>query len=150
MALRFKERRTAEKVLEIALAAKCPFNEETRAAMRGYAWGVWTLSGRTEFAEVASQNPDGTLGFVADLYPDWMAWAHGGRPDAILELSKHAYFMTVLQEGGAFAAPPILMSHKPCGWNKQVIDGRHRLYAAYEFMQQNPHLEVDILWNAQE
>ncbi len=74
------------------------------------------------------------------LFSTWMTnWV---APNRLGEGDRHRQMLDVLTRGDDFHFRPILL-----GATKQIHDGKHRLFAAYDYAGVTPGLELEVFWN---
>ena len=145
--MRFIRTVAGEEVLAVT-----PDGAATRAEIiqRANEWGEWECD-RSDVATIGSQDPfnPARLAPLAELYGERVRWMHEGTPAALRDLRTHVHFLEELIAGRS-VAQPIIITNAACGWNKQIIDGAHRLFALYEHMAHAAALRQLVFWNARQ
>jgi hypothetical protein len=133
------------------LSAGLHFDEATRKEIIvRQPFSVWLLESCDDLGGIGSQlqrESEGAdserTGRICDLYAGWVKWMHSGHAKAVADLCSHAHLKGMLHQGQMFATRAIVFDAR-----LQIHDGRHRLFALYEFVLgggQPPHVEV--FWN---
>jgi hypothetical protein len=125
--------------------AALPADRATRSEARKHAgWCEWAFD-RGEIGLIGAQDPaTHRLDRVQVLYDDrvlWMTSANG-----IRSLKTHRHFLEQLAKGHDFGRP-VLISDSTNGKDRQIHDGAHRIYAAYEFSTSLPEFRLRVFWN---
>lgn len=112
---------------------------------------IWVLESLVDLAEIGSQLPEelgrpygSKLGRISCLYPYWSAWLR--TEDGTSDRGTHEQLKDILREGKQFRTRPILFDD-----NRQINDGKHRLFAVYEFAIQEGVLpKTEVFWSRAE
>jgi len=137
--------------LNEVLSAGLHFDGATRQAIVIRApFSVWRLESAEDVGDIGTQlqgesagADSARVGKIRDLYGGWQRWLHGAHSKAIEDLASHARLLGMLRDGKVFATRAIIFDDA-----KQMHDGRHRMFALYEFVRgDNPLPAVDVFWN---
>jgi hypothetical protein len=133
--------------LQVVLGV-APDDRDTRRAIEecgGARW--WELEfDRADVGQIHGQSVHfpHPLEPVADLYQERVVWM--ASPGGSKSLRKHQDLVKDLA-GPGIRNPPILVSSTEIGWDRQILDGAHRTFAAYEFMDTHPAYRLLVYWN---
>jgi hypothetical protein len=94
------------------------------------AFGIWSF-GREDIANAGAQLPSGKMGTISSLFTEGREWLRSSDPRAPWRAALHSGFVHLLRAGQTFAVRPIVL-----GERMQIHDGRHRLFAAFEFLSE--------------
>jgi hypothetical protein len=136
--MKFVRAATIEEVLRVS-----PEDESTRDIVRACpAFGVWSL-GREDIGNIGAQLPSGELGTISSLFAEWKAWLRSPDPRVVWSADVYGAFVQLLREGESFSVRPIVL-----GSSMQIHDGRHRLFAAFEFLEEHGgDRSFEVFWD---
>lgn len=136
--MKFVRAATMEEVLRAT-----PEDEPTRNIVRACpAFGVWSFD-RDDIGKVGAQLPSGELSTVSSLFSAWKAWLRSPDPRVVWSGALHAAFVQLLRQGDSFSVRPIVL-----GRSMQILDGRHRLFAAFEFLEEHgSDRSFEVFWD---
>jgi hypothetical protein len=120
-----------------------PDDEPTRDVVRARPqFGVWAFDSE-DIGGVGAQLPSGTMGTISSLLGEWKTWLGSTDPQAVGSAAAHEAFTQTLRSGNSFAVRPIVI-----GPTMQIHDGRHRLFAAFEFLgERGNERTFEVLWD---
>ena len=110
-------------------------------------WSLWQFDALVDLATINVQHPTGLTQGVPATFSAWLCWANAvGNAAGTISLASYRHALSTLRTNGSAAWPPIICDDAVVGWSKQVLDGKHRLFAAYTYMHSRA-LTVDVFWN---
>lgn len=120
-----------------------PDDEPTRNVTRRCPqFGVWSFGGQ-DLGRIGAQLPDGKMGAVWELFAEWKTWLGSSDPRAPSSAARHHRFVQLLREGRTFDVRAIILGHA-----MQIHDGKHRLFAAYEFVTKHAGNQgFEVFWD---
>jgi hypothetical protein len=121
--------------------ADCPEATKTEARKHPH-WYEWIFD-RTNLGTIHDQDKtDPMVGPVAVIHQyrvPWMSTAAGAQ-----SREKHERFLSMLARGEDFGW---LVIHRVAGLSdRHILDGAHRIHAAYQFAQRQPNLAIKLYW----
>jgi hypothetical protein len=127
---------------EEVLAAN-PEDEATRDIVRTRTpFGIWLFDG-PDLGTIGAQLPGGKIGTVSALFAEWTEWLGSSDPQARWSAALHSGFVHLLRQGQVFAVRPIVL-----GEAMQLHDGRHRLFAAFEYLRELGNgRSLEVFWD---
>jgi hypothetical protein len=136
--MKFLRTATMEEVLRAT-----PEDEPTREIVSACpAFGVWSFD-REDIGAIGAQVPSGELGTVSSLFAAWKAWLRSPDPRVVWSADVYGAFVQLLREGESFSVLPIVL-----GSSMQIHDGRHRLFAAFEFLGEHSSARTfEVFWD---
>lgn len=136
--MKFVRAATIDEVLGAA-----PEDEPSRDIVRSCpAFGVWSLD-REDVGNIGAQLPGGKTGTVSSLLAEWKDWLRSPDPRVVWSAAVDAAFLQLLRQGERFSVLPIVL-----GASMQILDGTHRLFAAFEFLGEQANDGcVEVFWD---
>jgi hypothetical protein len=148
---RFLVRHIREADINEVLRAGLHFDQATQQAITSRrSFSVWLMETADDIGDIGAQLQGesagadaGRVGKISELYDGWVRWLHGGHEKALADLRSHAHLKSMLHQKQTFATRAIIFDDA-----KQIHDGRHRLFALYEFALGGGELPlVEAFWN---
>jgi hypothetical protein len=102
-------------------------------------WHEWEFD-REDIGSIIDSTPPTSV-FV--LYPLRVLEMHSARAGSIADLASHVHFLKQFQTGNPVPRPVLLRE----AVERQIHDGGHRIYAAYEFASRHPGFRLRVYWN---
>jgi hypothetical protein len=102
-------------------------------------WHEWEFD-RAEIGSITDSTPPTSV-FV--LYPLRVLEMHCARAGSIADLASHVHFLKQFQNGSP-VPPPVLLHEAQ---DRQIHDGAHRVFAAYEFASRDAAFRLRLYWN---
>jgi hypothetical protein len=120
-----------------------PEDEPTRDIVRACpAFGVWSL-GREDLGNVGVQLQGGKMSTISSLLAEWKDRRGSPDPRVVWSAALHSGFVQLLRQGESFSVRPIVL-----GSSMQIHDGKHRLFAAFEFLEEHGNeRSFEVYWN---
>jgi hypothetical protein len=139
-----------EALLEDVLKAHRFLDALTEGWIKRWApFHIWCIESRSELGAIQSQlqgesegQDAGRVGTIAELHPGWMKWLASGHAKARSDRECHDHLLSLVRNKQPFETRPIVV-----GDVKQINDGRHRLFALYEYTSAQSMPAVEIYWN---
>jgi hypothetical protein len=125
-----------------------PSDPATRDTIRRIAdWGYWEFD-RADVGSIGTDRNPANNGYLrlSETHGSRVTRMHSDAPGAARDLLTHAYFVGELV-AGRLLPPPVVASNN-ADWDKQMLDGAHRLYAVYEHMARVPAFRLHVFWNS--
>jgi hypothetical protein len=136
--MKFVRAATIEEVLRAS-----PEDEPTRNIVRACPeFGVWSFD-RQDIGNIGAQLPSGKMATVSSLLSDWKEWLGSPDPRVVWSAELYGAFIHLLRQGQSFSVRPIVL-----GSSMQIHDGRHRLFAAFEFLgEHGSDRTFEVYWD---
>jgi len=123
------------------VVAATPADPKTIERTEGAApYGIWSLDAE-DIGDVGCQLPDGTMGAVRHMYKRWMSEWIDHDPTS-RHATTHQRLLAALRERGRFDVRPIVLDA-----GRQIHDGKHRIFAAFEYTETAPGFLLEVFWN---
>jgi hypothetical protein len=132
---------TLDEVQSVQRKGALDLDEGTAAVGKRFhdGWHEWEFD-REDIGSIIDSTPPTSV-FV--LYPLRVLEMHSARPGAIVDLASHVHFLQQFQSGAPVPHPVLLREAQ----QRQLHDGGHRIYAAFEFASRHPAFRLRVYWN---
>jgi hypothetical protein len=119
----------------------CPEETKKEASKRAH-WFEWVFD-RDDLGTISDQdkaNPS-VIAPVSLIHPLRLQWMK--TPDGAEAAQKHDYFLDRLTTGMDLGW---IVIHPAAGSDRHLLDGAHRLHAAFQFGARRPGFGVKVYW----
>jgi hypothetical protein len=125
----------------LAAIEGCPEETKKEASKRAH-WFEWVFD-RDDLGTITDHdeaNPS-VIAPISVLHPLRLQWMR--TPEGAEAAQKHDYFMDRLTTGMDMGC---LVIHPAASSDRHLLDGAHRLHAAYQFGARRPGFGVKVFW----